>query len=156
MNYNKLIADAVSNGYDLGVCAAVIYENKVLLIQRAQNDNYNDIWEMPGGGVDIGENPKMSLIRELQEEVGIIIDIDNLKYLDYFEFHNIEKNIHKRKFCFKVTINSNKIILSHEHSNYKFFSSEEVILLKDSATYPDNYNIWTNHYDMIMKVLKLC
>jgi 8-oxo-dGTP diphosphatase len=45
----------------------------VLLAQRPQGKAMAGLWEFPGGKVEPGERPEASLIRELHEEIGIIV-----------------------------------------------------------------------------------
>jgi len=59
---------------DIGVKAFVVFEGKILLILR---DNvptipYPDFWNLPGGGVEKGEDFDIALRRELMEEIGMI------------------------------------------------------------------------------------
>jgi ADP-ribose pyrophosphatase YjhB (NUDIX family) len=51
--------------------ALIIKENKVLLCRRKGTD----YWFLPGGHIDLGENGKDALIRELKEERGSQIKI---------------------------------------------------------------------------------
>ncbi|HUG45357.1 MAG TPA: RNA pyrophosphohydrolase [Sphingomicrobium sp.] len=37
----------------------------------ARNDNFEDAWQMPQGGLDEGEEPWAGILRELEEETGI-------------------------------------------------------------------------------------
>ncbi|WP_084685963.1 NUDIX domain-containing protein [Nonomuraea coxensis] len=46
--------------------------DRVLLCHRnAGRRWYPDVWDLPGGHVEEGEDPKESLVRELREELGI-------------------------------------------------------------------------------------
>lgn len=46
-------------------------DGRVLLAQRPEGKSMAGLWEFPGGKVEPGETPETSLIRELQEELGI-------------------------------------------------------------------------------------
>lgn len=52
-------------------CALIDADGRVLLAQRPEGKSMAGLWEFPGGKVDPGEAPELSLIRELQEELGI-------------------------------------------------------------------------------------
>lgn len=52
-------------------CALIDADGRVLLAQRPEGKSMPGLWEFPGGKVDPGETPELSLIRELQEELGI-------------------------------------------------------------------------------------
>src|ERR1700722_1177482 len=58
----------------LVVAAALIdADRRVLIAQRPQGKSLAGLWEFPGGKVDAGERPEAALIRELAEELGIIV-----------------------------------------------------------------------------------
>ena len=46
-------------------------DGRVLLAQRPEGKAMAGLWEFPGGKVEPGERPEASLIRELDEELGI-------------------------------------------------------------------------------------
>ena len=54
----------------LAVDAAVRRGDEVLLIQRG-NEPWKGAWALPGGFVDYGEDPRVAVLRELQEETGL-------------------------------------------------------------------------------------
>lgn len=59
------------------VAAAVITrpDGSFLLGQRAPDTFYPGYWEFPGGKVEPGETPRDALIRELDEELGMKVDV---------------------------------------------------------------------------------
>jgi len=55
----------------VAACALVDADNRVLLAQRPPGKSLAGLWEFPGGKVEPGETPEETLIRELQEEIGV-------------------------------------------------------------------------------------
>lgn len=54
-------------------CALVDADKRVLIAQRHAGKALAGLWEFPGGKCEPGERPEQSLIRELSEELGIIV-----------------------------------------------------------------------------------
>jgi 8-oxo-dGTP pyrophosphatase MutT (NUDIX family) len=55
------------------VAALFVRDGHVLLCHRAAGRRwYPDVWDLPGGHVERGEEPVEALARELKEEVGMI------------------------------------------------------------------------------------
>jgi 8-oxo-dGTP diphosphatase len=56
------------------VAAAVIrHEGRVLLTRRMEGAHLAGMWEFPGGKVEDGEDPEVTVVRECREECGIEI-----------------------------------------------------------------------------------
>jgi 8-oxo-dGTP diphosphatase len=55
----------------VSACALVDPDNRVLITQRPEGKALAGLWEFPGGKVEKGETPEETLIRELEEELGI-------------------------------------------------------------------------------------
>jgi 8-oxo-dGTP diphosphatase len=57
------------------VAAAVLVrgDGQVLLAQRPAGKAYAGYWEFPGGKVEAGESTRDALVRELREELGIVV-----------------------------------------------------------------------------------
>ncbi|WP_317992764.1 8-oxo-dGTP diphosphatase MutT [Bartonella gliris] len=64
-------------------CALLDQDNRVLLAERPQGKSLAGLWEFPGGKVEPGETPEASLIRELEEELGVHVQADNLLPLTF-------------------------------------------------------------------------
>jgi 8-oxo-dGTP diphosphatase len=57
----------------VAACALIDADGRVLLAQRPDGKPMAGLWEFPGGKIEAGETPEQSLIRELAEELGIVV-----------------------------------------------------------------------------------
>ena len=76
------------------VVAAALCNDKgeILLAQRPEGKSMAGLWEFPGGKVEQGETPERALVRELHEELSIMVEESALEPLtfashDYPNFH---------------------------------------------------------------------
>jgi len=62
----------------LNVVAAIIRRaGKILITQRFDKAHLGGMWEFPGGKVEAGETLEAALQREIQEELGLKIRVDD-------------------------------------------------------------------------------
>jgi 8-oxo-dGTP diphosphatase len=77
----------------LVAAAALLDESsRVLLAERPPGKSMAGLWEFPGGKVAVGESPEAALVRELHEELGIVVVERDLRPLTfashaYADFH---------------------------------------------------------------------
>lgn len=76
----------------VAACAIIDTDGRVLIAERPAGKSMAGLWEFPGGKVESGERPEQSLIRELKEELGIVVKEDCLAPLtfashNYTDFH---------------------------------------------------------------------
>jgi 8-oxo-dGTP diphosphatase len=57
----------------------LIKDNMILVGQRPENHTLAGLWEFPGGKIELGESPEQALARELNEELGIVAEVGELK-----------------------------------------------------------------------------
>jgi 8-oxo-dGTP diphosphatase len=57
------------------VGAAIVVDGRVLGCERAEPPEVAGKWEFPGGKVEPGESDEDALIRECEEELGVLIDV---------------------------------------------------------------------------------
>jgi 8-oxo-dGTP diphosphatase len=67
----------------VAACALIDPDGRVLIAQRPQGKSMAGLWEFPGGKVESGERPEQSLIRELKEELGIVVKEECLAPLTF-------------------------------------------------------------------------
>jgi len=107
----------------LKICAAamLVRDSKILLGKRAAGQLlYPDVWDLPGGHLEPGETPDQALIRELDEELGIVPT--RFAQLDIFDELNPEKHGARQYHVYLVTEWSGQIVnrQPHEHSEIRW------------------------------------
>lgn len=59
----------------IGAFALIFNEqSEILLCHRGDLD----LWNLPGGGMEAGETPWDAVIREVEEEVGLVVEVERL------------------------------------------------------------------------------
>ena len=90
------------NGFALSampsVEAVVLKDDKILLVHRKDDG----LWCLPGGITDPGETLADSVLRELQEETGIVGEVKQLLGIYDSRLWHSEKRIHFYHFLFLV------------------------------------------------------
>ena len=77
------------------VVAAIIKENnRYLIVQRNKSKHLGLKWEFPGGKVKSNESFKEALIREIKEELNIIISVQKKIAEELYKDHKIEVHLY--------------------------------------------------------------
>lgn len=117
-------------------CRAIIKQDqKVLLLRRAGgNPLYSGLFELPGGKVDFGEDPRGALQREIKEEIR-----RDVETLQLFDVHSeLDVNDLKHQYIvlvFLVTLRPDTTIeLSGEHDKYAWKKLSQIQLNEVTET----------------------
>lgn len=109
------------------IAAKVIIKSdtgNVLLVKP----NYKEAWQLPGGGIEAGEEPKEGLLRELKEELGLVADKANLKLLDTVFRQKHDNLILVYEYVVELNENEELHYLQEELDGYKFEDPKKVAL----------------------------
>ena len=65
---------------------AVIEAGRLLVSQRKKGAHLGGAWELPGGKVEDGEDPAAAVVRELREELGIEVTVDEILEVTFHRY----------------------------------------------------------------------
>jgi mutator protein MutT len=126
--FSKIIkTDNISDKFPISVKAIIIDDNRVLCLKNEREE-----WDFPGGKLDFSEGAEECLIREVKEEVNL--EINNLNILKSLNLKFNDIPVFILVFSADISCDSS-IDISHEHTEYNFFSKSEIINLKIPQDY---------------------
>ncbi len=64
----------VANSTILVAAGVLEREGRVLAARRKKGSHLEGHWEFPGGKIEAGESPEECLVRELAEEIGVVVE----------------------------------------------------------------------------------
>lgn len=110
---------------DKGLIVHVLIVNRnkeVLLIRRSNTEDVlPGVWDIPGGTLEDGEDPKEGAIREAKEETGL--DVENVRLIHYTSNVDQERNKQFVRLIFSGGCASLDIQLNPEdHDEYCWVS----------------------------------
>jgi 8-oxo-dGTP diphosphatase len=76
----------METGPVLVAAAVVIDAGRVLLSQRKAGTHLAGAWELPGGKVEPGEDPRDALVRELREELGVAAEVGDIVEVTFHRY----------------------------------------------------------------------
>lgn len=109
--------------YLLTVKGIIRRGEKILIVKRSKSDDHlPGIWETVGGGVEGESAPQESLRREILEEVGLDVEVG-----EPFHVFTFRKDTGEFKvgITFLCDASEGEVVLSHEHSEYRWIFPEE-------------------------------
>ena len=113
------------------VSAAIIVENKKILCVQRNKGKYDYIsykFEFPGGKLEVGENEKDALKREISEELNLEIEIAENFLVVTHEYLDFNLTMHS----YLCKANTEQLVLK-EHIDAKWLHKNELIELDWAA-----------------------
>lgn len=103
------------------VCAAIIINNKKILLTQRGYGEYKDKREFPGGKIEENETKEETIIREIKEELDATIKVE--KFLTKVEYDYTSFYLKMNVFIASLTSSH---LLFKEHESYKWIDISEL------------------------------
>ena len=71
------IPERYNTGYNVGVGGAVVRDGQLLLVRRASRHGRGN-WQLPGGFIEPNETVEQAVVREVQEETGVLAEVEGV------------------------------------------------------------------------------
>lgn len=103
--------------------AALITDGERILLARRRHDPWREHWYLPAGYVEADEAPDEAAIREVFEEVGLRIAIDELWKVYYFDDDPRGNGI---LIVYRCSGQSGKLTTSTEIDGFEYYSKDQL------------------------------
>ena len=103
------------------VVAAILHRDEAYFATQRGYGEFEGMWEFPGGKIEPDESPEDALKREIQEELGIDITIDEFLCTTNYDYPSFHLTMH----CYICSIEAGEIVL-REHKSARWLRSEEL------------------------------
>ncbi|MFC8825551.1 NUDIX domain-containing protein [Streptomyces sp. NPDC057137] len=117
----------VPNRVVVAASAVVTDERGRILLQRRRD---NDLWALPGGGMDLDDSLPGAAVREVKEETGLDVKITGLvgTYTDPRHIIEYSDGEVRRQFnvCFTARIVGGELAISDESTELRFVEAAEL------------------------------
>lgn len=79
---------------------------RVLLVRASPQSAVPGTWFLPGGGVEHGEHPETTVIREFEEETGLTVEVERLLRVmsDIVVMDRLRKRLHQVRLVYAVRL----------------------------------------------------
>ena len=101
------------------VVAAILHRDGAYFATQRGYGEFEGLWEFPGGKIEPGESREVALRREIQEELGVNVTIENLLCMTEYDYPSFHLTMH----CYLCSVTSGEIEL-REHKSASWLTAE--------------------------------
>ncbi|MDR0984313.1 MAG: NUDIX domain-containing protein [Ruminococcus sp.] len=125
----------MENKFAIAIKCVVYHKKKILLLVKTDEERKDDAvdssWDLPGGRIQYGESAEDAVYREIYEETSLKVNTLVLKSTNTVIRPD---GLHLLILLFKCVCDSNKVMISNEHSAFHWLEIEEI---KEQKSIPD-------------------
>ncbi|GAB2997257.1 NUDIX hydrolase [uncultured Cyclobacterium sp.] len=165
-NIKKDIIDNFGNRLRTRVNGILIQEDKILMVKHQMGDNHY-FWNVPGGGMQYGQDAKSNLKREFLEETGLEIEVGAYQFVHEF----LSPPLHAIELFFEVSQTNGKLEVGIDPEletdkqvieEVKFLSMEEIKNIPSDKKHAlfgrinslNDVRIWKGYFNFGNKCIK--
>ena len=110
--------------YRVAARVLIVQDDKILLVKETDDD----WWALPGGGVDHGETIESTLVREVEEELGVPArDVSSDFQIAYYNIGNVVNGVPRMNLFFKASV-PEKLLKKTDHvAEWAWFPKDEFL-----------------------------
>lgn len=109
----------MSLNYPISIKGVLIHDDRVLLLLNERGE-----WDLPGGRPDPGEDHRAALVREVQEETGLTVEVG--APVDEHLFEVLPQRFVRIVAYASTLATEGTIALSHEHHEASWVGLDEL------------------------------
>ena len=111
----------------IGVTGIILNDQKEILLFTHTYRSHS--WSLPGGYLKAGEHPREGLEREIKEESGLVVSVDeNLKI-------RTDRDTARLDICYTGILIGGNFTATKEVSEYGFFAMDKLPLLRQNQVF---------------------
>ena len=111
----------------VGVTGIIFNDKKEILLFKHRYRAHS--WSLPGGYLKSGEHPKEGLEREIKEESGLVVSVDqSLKT-------RTDRDSSRLDICYTGVLIGGEFVPTHEVSEFGFFAQDNLPLLRSNQVF---------------------
>lgn len=107
----------------------VMNDGKFLMLRRHAHKTSGNAWGLPAGKRNADETIEQAMQRELQEETGIEIPEENLRYFDYVSVRHEGHDFHYHMFSVGCDVVPEVRLSPSEHQAFRWVTAEDALLM---------------------------
>ncbi|MCR4326870.1 MAG: NUDIX domain-containing protein [Candidatus Roizmanbacteria bacterium] len=111
----------------VGITGIILNEKEEILLFKHTYRPH--AWSLPGGYLKSGEHPQEALEREIQEESGLVVSVDQSLKI------RTDRKTARLDLCYTGVLIGGDFIPTHEVSEYGFFSQDKLPLLRTNQIF---------------------
>jgi ADP-ribose pyrophosphatase YjhB (NUDIX family) len=111
----------------VGVTGIIFNDKKEILLFKHTYRSH--AWALPGGYLKSGEHPREALEREIKEESGLVVSVDQLLKT------RTDRDTARLDMCYTGILIGGDFVPSHEVSEFGFFAQDKLPLLRENQVF---------------------